>query len=451
MMSAEMNARLTGVGPRTPGGALLRRYWQPVALLDELEGPRPVRPVRALGEDFVLFRDEAGSLGLIDRGCPHRGVDLAYGRLEDGGLRCPFHGWLFATDGRCLETPAEPEGSTLCGRVRARSYPLQVRAGIVFAYLGEGEAPALPAFDCFVAPDSHTFAFKGLIECNWLQALEVGIDPAHASFLHRFFEDEDAGAAYGKQFRGASDGSDLPMTYVLREFPRPRIEVEGTDYGLRVTALRRISDATTHVRVTNLYFPQAFVIPMSAEMTITQWHVPVDDTRCYWVAIFTSFAAPVDRARMRAQRLETYALPDYVARRNRSNEYGFDPAEQASQTYTGMGQDINTHDQWAVESQGAIQDRTREHLASTDKAIAANRRLLLRAMAAVEEGRVPMLADGGAAALTGPATIDGMAPSEGWEAHWRAAVARRRSAAPWNPPPLALDMTDQAAGPRAAE
>ena len=451
MMSAEMNARLTGVGPRTPGGALLRRYWQPVALLDELEGPRPVRPVRALGEDFVLFRDEAGSLGLIDRGCPHRGVDLAYGRLEDGGLRCPFHGWLFATDGRCLETPAEPEGSTLCGRVRARSYPLQVRAGIVFAYLGEGEAPALPAFDCFVAPDSHTFAFKGLIECNWLQALEVGIDPAHASFLHRFFEDEDAGAAYGKQFRGASDGSDLPMTYVLREFPRPRIEVEGTDYGLRVTALRRISDATTHVRVTNLYFPQAFVIPMSAEMTITQWHVPVDDTRCYWVAIFTSFAAPVDRARMRAQRLETYALPDYVARRNRSNEYGFDPAEQASQTYTGMGQDINTHDQWAVESQGAIQDRTREHLASTDKAIAANRRLLLRAMAAVEEGRAPMLADGGAAALTGPATIDGMAPSEGWEAHWRAAVARRRSAAPWNRPPLALDMTDQAAGPRAAE
>ncbi|WP_458096615.1 Rieske 2Fe-2S domain-containing protein [Roseomonas sp. WA12] len=442
MMSAEQNQRLTGVGPKTPGGALLRRYWQPVALMDELEGPRPVRPVRALGQDFVLFRDEAGTIGLIDRDCPHRGVDLAYGRLEDGGLRCPFHGWLFATDGRCLETPAEPEGSTLCQRIRTRSYPVQVRSGIVFAYLGEGEAPALPAFDCFVAPGTHTFAFKGLIECNWLQALEVGIDPAHASFLHRFFEDGDEKESYGKQFRGASDGSDMPMTRVLREFPRPQIEVENTEYGLRLTALRRISDATTHVRVTNLYFPQAFVIPMSAEMTITQWHVPVDDTRCYWVAIFTSFAGPVDHATMRAQRLETYALPDYLPRRNSKNEYGYDPQEQASQTYTGMGHDINTHDQWAVESQGKIQDRTREHLASTDKAIAANRRLLLRAMTAVEEGRAPLLAIGPseAATLTGPATIDGMAPTEGWEAHWRAAVARRRAAAPWSAPPLSMGL-----------
>jgi phenylpropionate dioxygenase-like ring-hydroxylating dioxygenase large terminal subunit len=440
MMSAEQNRRLTQVGPGTPGGALLRRYWQPVALLDELEGPRPVRPVKALGQNFVLFRDEAGTIGLIDRDCPHRGVDLSYGRLEDGGLRCPFHGWLFAADGRCLETPAEPEGSTLCQRIRTRSYPVQVRSGIVFAYLGEGEAPALPAFDCFVAPGTHTFAFKGLIECNWLQALEVGIDPAHASFLHRFFEDGDEKEAYGKQFRGASDGSDLPMTYVLREFPRPQIEVENTDYGLRLTALRRISDQTTHVRVTNLYFPQAFVIPMSAEMTITQWHMPVDDTRCYWIAIFTSFGAPVDHATMRAQRLETYALPDYLPRRNSRNEYGYDPREQASQTYTGMGHDINTHDQWAVESQGAIQDRTREHLASTDKAIAANRRLLMRAMAAVEEGKAPMLAVGPseAAGMTGPATIDGMAPTEGWDAHWRAAVARRRAAAPWSPPALAL-------------
>ncbi|MBP0492298.1 aromatic ring-hydroxylating dioxygenase subunit alpha [Roseomonas indoligenes] len=438
MMSAEQNRRLTQVGPGTPGGALLRHYWQPIALLDELEGPRPVRPVRALGQDFLLFRDEQGTIGLIDRGCPHRGVDLAYGRLEDGGLRCPFHGWLFGADGRCLETPGEPEGSTLHQRIRTRSYPVQLRSGIVFAYLGEGEAPALPAFDCFVAPDTHTFAFKGMIECNWLQALEVGIDPAHASFLHRFFEDGDEKESYGKQFRGASDGSDLPMTYVLREFPRPEIEVDSTEYGLRVTALRKISEATTHVRVTNLYFPQAFVIPMSAEMTITQWHMPVDDTRCYWIAIFTSFAAPVDRARMRAQRLESYSLPDYLPARNAKNDYGFDPQEQASQTYTGMGHDINTHDQWAVESQGAIQDRTKEHLASTDKAIAANRRLLLRGMAAVEEGRAPMLTEG-AEHLTGPATIDGMAPSESWQAHWKSAVARRRASAPWSAPALAAE------------
>lgn len=441
MMSAEQNDRITRIGPGTPCGALLRRHWQPVALTDELEGPRPVRAVRALGQDFVLFRDEKGQLGLIDRGCPHRGADLAFGRLEDGGLRCPFHGWLFDARGQCLETPAEPEGSTLHTRIRTRSYPVQVRSGIVFAYLGPGEAPALPAFDCFVAPDSHTFAFKGLIECNWLQALEVGIDPAHASYLHRFFEDGDAGDAYGRQFRGASDGSDLPMTYVLREFARPRIEVETTEYGLRLTALREINESTTHVRVTNQYFPQAFVIPMSAEMTITQWHMPVDDTRTYWYAIFTSFAGPVDRARMRAQRLESYSLPDYLPVKHRGNDYGFDPREQATSTYTGMGHDINVHDQWAVESQGAIQDRTREHLASSDKAIAAYRRLLTRAIAAEEEGRPSMMVldDAAAARLTGPGTIDGMAPTVRWEQHWREAVARRRAAAPWHPPALAAE------------
>jgi phenylpropionate dioxygenase-like ring-hydroxylating dioxygenase large terminal subunit len=441
MITAEQNARLTQVGPGTPGGRVLRHYWQPIALADELEGPRPVRPVRALGQDFVLFRDEAGRLGLLDRDCPHRNADLAYGRLEDGGLRCPFHGWLFDVDGGCLDTPAEPEGSTLCQRIRQRSYPVVQRSGIVFAYLGEGEAPPFPAFDCFVAPETHSFAFKGLIECNWLQALEVGIDPAHASFLHRFFEDEDSTKSYGKQFRATSDGSDLPMTYVLREFPRPRIEVENTPYGLRLAALRQINDATTHVRVTNLFFPQAFVIPMSAEMTITQWHMPVDDTRTYWIAIFTSFAAPVDRARMRAQRLASYSLPDYLPKRGRQNDYGFDPAEQASRTYTGMGEDINVHDQWAVESQGAIQDRTREHLASSDKAIAANRRLLLRAMAAVEEGGRPALLQDAETTprLTGPGTIDVMAPSAAWEAHWRQAVERRRGAAPWSPPALAAE------------
>ncbi|MDP3418346.1 RHO alpha subunit C-terminal catalytic domain-containing protein [Falsiroseomonas sp.] len=304
-----------------------------------------------------------------------------------------------------------------------------------------GAAPPFPALDCFTAPDSHTFAFKGLISCNWLQALEVGIDPAHASFLHRFFEDGDAAEAYGKQFRATSDGSDLPMTYVLREYARPRIEVENTEYGLRVTALRTINEATTHVRVTNLVFPQAFVIPMSAEMTITQWHMPVDDTHTYWVAIFTSFARPVDRAQMRAQRLESYSLPDYLPKLGRHNDYGFDPDEQATETYTGMGEDINVHDQWAVESQGAIQDRTRENLASSDKAIAANRRLLLRAMAAMEEGRAPALMQDAEATprIIGPATIDTMAPTAEWESRWREAVSRRRGAAPWAPPALAAE------------
>ena len=142
-----------------------------------------------------------------------------------------------------------------------------------------------------------------MIDCNWLQSLEVGIDPAHTSFLHRFFHDEDPKEGYGKLFRDTSIDSEMPMTRIMREFPRPRIEVEPTDFGLRILTLREISAKNTHVRVTNLMFPNAFIIPMSREMTITQWHVPIDDTRHYWYAIFTSFGAPVDKDEMRRQRL----------------------------------------------------------------------------------------------------------------------------------------------------
>ncbi|MGY2849757.1 nitrite reductase/ring-hydroxylating ferredoxin subunit [Bradyrhizobium sp. USDA 4510] len=369
MMSQEANDLITRTGRKDPCGKLMRSYWQPAALVDELDGPRPVRPVRLLGENLVLFRGEDGSYGLIDRHCAHRGADLAFGRLEHGGLRCAFHGWLFDTSGQCIETPAEPAGSQLCKGIRQRSYPVVEKSGILWAWLGEGAPPAFPELDCFVAPGSHTFAFKGHMNCNWLQALEVGIDPAHASFLHRFFEDEDTSAAYGKQFRGASAGSDMPMTKILREYDRPIINVEHTEYGLRLIALRELDAERTHVRVTNQLFPHGFVIPMSTEMTITQWHVPVDDENCYWYAIFTSYAAPVDKQKMRDQRLELYTLPDYKSRKNKSNDYGFDPHEQATETYTGMGTDINVHDQWAVESMGAIQDRTNEHLGQSDKAI----------------------------------------------------------------------------------
>jgi phthalate 4,5-dioxygenase oxygenase subunit len=433
MLNAEQSDLITRTGPGTGAGALLRRYWQPAALVDELAGNRPVKPVRLLGENLVMFRDQQGRHGLLARACPHRGTDLAYGRLEDGGLRCAFHGWLFDVDGRCLDTPAEPEGSVLCRNIRQTAYPVVEKSGILFAYLGPGEPPPFPHFDCFTAPASHTFAFKGLIECNWLQSLEVGIDPAHTSFLHRFFHDEDSASGYGKLFRDRSMDSDMPMTRIMREFPRPRIEVEATDFGLRVVTLRRISDAHTHVRVTNLVFPNAFTIPMSSEITITQWHVPVDDARHYWYAIFTSFGAPVDREEMRRQRLALYELPDYVPRKNKGNNYGFDPHEQAHATFTGMGADINVHDQWACESMGVIQDRGQEHLGQSDKAISAYRRLLLGAITeAGAGGRPPMVLDEAAAAhMTGPAAIDGIGPSEDWQSYWQRTDANRRRASSW--------------------
>jgi len=434
MMTREQNDELTRIGPGTGAGEVLRRYWQPAALSVELDGERPIAPVRLLGEDLVLFRDEAGKLGLIGRHCPHRGVDLCYGRLEDGGLRCPFHGWLYDRTGQCLEQPAEPEGSRLHENIRAVNYPVTERNGIVFAYMGPGEPPALPALDCFTAPDSHVFAFKGLWDCNWLQALEIGIDPAHASFLHRFLEDDDPAEAYGKQFRDRAANTELTMTELLRDYPRPELKVEETEFGLRLVALRHLDDGRTHVRVTNQIFPEAICIPMSREMTITQWHVPIDDTRCYWYSMFTSFGNPVDKGLMREQRLKEHRLPDYAPLKGADNQWGFDAAEQRTETYTGMGQDINVHDQWAVESMGAIQDRTRENLGTTDVGIMRYRRMLRRAIRQVQNGEEDGLPMQGLdpAAITGPVSIDAIGSlDEGWEAVWRKGDRDRRAGCSW--------------------
>ncbi|HEY1299946.1 MAG TPA: aromatic ring-hydroxylating dioxygenase subunit alpha [Stellaceae bacterium] len=433
MPTREENALMTRSGRESPAGRLLRMYWQPAALAEELEGPRPVKAIRLLGEDLVLFRAGESGFGLIQRHCPHRSADLAYGRIEPGGLRCLFHGWLYDAQGRCLETPAEPEGSPLCREVRASAYPVVERNGILFAYLGDGPPPPFPEFDCFVAPESHCFAFKGLIECNWLQALEVGIDPAHASFLHRFFEDEDPQSGYGRQFRATSAGSELPMTRLLREFERPRIEIERTGFGLRIFAMRDLGPDRSHIRLTNLVFPQAIAIPLSAEMTLAQWHVPIDDENSWWYAIFTSFGAPVDKAEMRRQRLELYELPDYRPRVGRHNAYGYDPFEQERRTYTGMGADINVHDQWAVESQGRIHDRTREYLGTTDIAIVAYRRMLLRAIEAAGRGERPpmVLSEAEAKGMRGPVAFDGIGPADARRGYWREADRKRRLASVW--------------------
>jgi phthalate 4,5-dioxygenase oxygenase subunit len=299
---------------------------------------------------------------------------------------------------------------------------------MLFAWLGdEGSTPPpFPAFDCFTAPATHSFAFKGLWNANWLQAFEVGIDPAHPSFLHRFLQDDPLDEIgenpAGKQFRSASagskfDGEQWPMTRIMREFAQPDISFENKPWGMQLTALRAMTDKLTHVRVTNAIFPHTFVIPLSETMTITQMHVPVDDTHTYWYTFFTSFAGPLDRESMRAQRQQFIALPDYIPKSGRHNGWGFNAEEQMSTTYLGMGEeDINVHDQWAVESMGAIQDRTREHLGTSDKVIMANRRVLLKAIETVQNGGVaPGIADPAQAAMiTGPDTVDGIAPAGEW-------------------------------------
>ena len=451
-MKADQNELVTRIGPGTPCGAVMRQYWQPVALVDEFDpsldprmAQRPVKAIRVLGQDLVLFRDQQGRWGLLDRDCPHRGADLSFGRHEGDGLRCPFHGWKFDAAGACLETPAEPTGSKLCERVRQRSYPVLERSGILFGWFGEPgtEPPPFPQFDCFAAPSSHTFAFKGLWHCNWLQAFEVGIDPAHPSFLHRFLSDaplEEIGEnAAGKQFRSASagefqGGERWPMTRIMREFHQPEISFEPRPWGLQLTALRPMTDELTHVRITNAVFPHTIVIPLSETLTITQMHVPVDAPRTYWYSVFTSFAGPVDKAAMRNQRLQFISLPDYIPKSGRHNNWGFNPDEQRSQTYLGMGEeDINVHDQWAVESMGPIQARTREPQGPSDKVNMANRRMLQKAIEAVQAGgTAPGVADASLAPqMQGPDTVDGIAPAGEWPTWWRERVQAKRDGAPW--------------------
>ncbi len=402
MIPQTLNDQLTRIGPNTEAGAVLRQYWQPACLVDELQDTNSV-PVNLLCERLAMVRGSQEEWKLVTR-------------KASADERPTFHP---------EDVIIDPDGPT---------YPVQEKRGIMFAYLGSGEPPEFPNFDCFRAPDSHVFAFKGLWECNWLQALEIGIDPAHASFLHRFLEDEDPDEGYGKQFRDRAATTDLPMTQVLREYPRPEISVDETQYGLKITSLRHLANDMTHVRVTNAIFPEAICIPMSREMTITQWHVPVDDENCYWYTMFTSFDKAVDKELMRKQRLAEHQLPEYNPVKNKANDYHYDPDEQQTLTYTGMGLDINVHDQWAVEMMGSIQDRTREHLGRSDVAIIRNRRLLRKAIKAMAEGECSSLPMQGkdASTIVGPLSNDAIAVTDDWQgASWEADKTRR-SECPWD-------------------
>ena len=454
-MDAEENRRLTQVGPGTPGGDLLRQYWQPAALTEELDGDRDVVAVRLMGEDLVLYRDEATSgdetptYGLLDRACAHRRVDLSFGRQEDGGLRCPYHGWLFDHTGACLETPAEPAGSTFCDRVRQPAYPFIERNGIIWAWMGEGEPPPLPGLDAFSAPNTHVFAFKGMWDCNWLQAHEVGIDPAHSSFLHRFLgpvEEE-----YGLQFRAMIGDTGVPTTVLMREVVNPDISVEPTDFGFRLRTLRNYRDEFTHVRITNCIFPNAITIPMSSEIAITQWHVPIDDHSCYWYSMFVSFGDPVDGAQMREQRVGAVELPLYKPLTGAHNNWGHDPDEQRTLTYTGMGDDINVHDQWAVESPGAIHDRTREHLSPADVGLRLQRRMMLAAFDSPSPTTLVGTAD--PTSLVGPPAIDAVAKpgaNGNLDACWREQERARRAAATWTSDAVVTKPVEAEAGATAS-
>src|SRR6266446_3518663 len=253
----------------------MRCYWHPIALSDELPiGAAPV-PVKCFGEELVLFRDDHGRPGLLGLHCPHRCADLSYGRIEDGGLRCLYHGWLFDIHGRCLEQPAEPPESRYKDEIRHSAYPVIERAGALFAYMGEGEPPLLPSYECLTATPEHRHLQKIYMECNYLQALEGDIDPAHLAYLHLSWQRRPLAR------KGTVPGSDKSAGLLHVGDRRPRLEAERTDFGVRNYAIRDAGSGQRYIRINNFLMPNKIASVGNegrvGEGYTIHWHVPTDD------------------------------------------------------------------------------------------------------------------------------------------------------------------------------
>lgn len=386
MLSKEEDELLVATGRGRPGSDFMRCYWQPVALAEELpEGGAPVS-LKILGEELVLFRNDQGRIGLLGLHCAHRGADLSLGRIEDGGIRCIYHGWLYDINGHCLEQPAEPPGSDFKNKIRQRAYPCQELGGLIFAYLGKGEPPELPRYEPLVALENHRFAYKVIHECNWLQAHEGEIDPAHLSYLHRRLQQP----SWKQRPIKGSEGLQ-PMT-MYRADVAPRIEVEETDFGVRIYSIRRGGDDTVYLRVTNSIFPNVSTIigPMAGDGYDINWHVPIDD-RNHWkfVVIFRRSGPLEARDWKNINSVKEEIGRDYKLVRNAANKYIQDRESMKTGNFCGMGTNNLPQDGAMVQSAGAIQDREEEHLGTTDKAIIANRRALLKAIHEVQAGGEP--------------------------------------------------------------
>lgn len=394
MLPKEQNDALTLTGPGTPGGNLLRRFWQPIALAKELPKGGDPLPIDILGEELVLFRDEESRVGLLDRHCCHRGSDLSYGRVECGGLRCLYHGWLYDVNGRCLEQPLEPKVSTYKDQVRQPSYPVIERAGAFFAYMGPGEAPEFPAYDFFTYPAEHVRTNKIHVDCNYMQANEGNYDPAHVGQLHRSFANQPTGLNFGdlKQY-GVVDLSDVKID----PYEAPVLKVEQTRFGMRVFQIRSGGPGKTYLRVTNFGMPNFSVIagPQGGDGHIGIWHVPIDDYSHWRWGFALRRDKPIaagrgeGRAPAAMERESNEFEDQFHHRRKKANRYLQD-RKTFNQNFTGMGPVFGVHDAFATESMGAIADRSREHLATTDIAIVSVRRMMLKAVEDVKAGKDPV-------------------------------------------------------------
>ncbi len=368
MLSQEENELLTRTGPGTPCGDLMRRYWQPAALSEELPIDGPPLPVRLFSEDLVLFRDQDGRPGLLGIHCSHRGADLSYGRLENGGLRCIYHGWLYDVQGRCLEQPSEPLGSTFNKRIRHPAYPCAEVGGIIFTYMGPGDPPQLPPYEFVQAPIEYRSNTKIFQDCNYLQGNDGNQDPAHLSFLHQQASD-DPNSAQSLNARSRS----------------PIIEAEDTDYGVRVYCIRNVGGGQNYVRVTNFVLPNLSAVTGTADGYQSLWHVPIDDTHHWRYIMRFSRTRPIAQgSRVRGDAAEVTG--DHRLVRNKANRYLQDRESMRTWSYCGLGADFLPHDTAATEGAGPIQDRTQEHLGYTDRGIIASHQRLLEAIQAVQAG-----------------------------------------------------------------
>jgi phthalate 4,5-dioxygenase oxygenase subunit len=383
MISAEENQLLTQTDPKTPAGELLRRYWQPVALTEELLQGGPPQMVRIMGEELVLFRDDQGRPGLLGLHCSHRGTDLSYGRIENGGLRCLYHGWLYDIRGRVLDQPGEPGGGAQRDTICHLAYPCQEAGGAVFTYMGPGDPPLLPEYEFLTVPEPQRTATKIFYRCNYLQGNEGNIDPVHLSFLHQYLNESQVVHKRIVPGTGATDNA------LLREDIAPTIEVEVMDYGLRIYSIRGAGLDQRYLRITNFIMPNlsAFGGSTVGEGYAVHWHVPINDT-CHWKYIFM-FSREKALSEDLRKKHRTDITPDYRLSQEEANRYQQDRDSMQTKTFTGMGLNFQAHDAFATESQGRIQDRTAEHLVLSDKAIVAARKLLLNGIDDVKRGREP--------------------------------------------------------------
>ncbi len=395
MLSERDNTLLTRSARGTPMGDYLRRFWMPALLSEELPEPDgPPRRVLLMGEKLLAFRATDGSVGLVDPRCPHRGADLWFGRNEEGGLRCAYHGWKFATDGRCLDLPTAPPQMRMHERITLDAYPVREWGGIVWAYLGPRDLmPELPMLEFGLVPPSHRFVTKKWQDCNWLQCAEGAVDTAHFSFLHRVFDVDDNLGTLAHAAIGAQAVRNDRVRWTMED-PRPEYVVDDSPVGLVLGGVRLADGDERYWRIaqyllpTHAYAPNAF----PGEPYHGQTFVPVTDTGCWIYTYSWNPERPYTEAELASYRrghsVHADVDRDYVPVRTRSNDYLIDRALQRSASFTGI-QGVSEQDAAIQDSQGAIADRTREHLTPTDAGLVRLRKLLLAQVKALADGIEP--------------------------------------------------------------